>query len=83
MESIGEGAFYACSSLTEVTIPESVKSIGQQAFFSCTALEKVTIGEGVESIGHYAFDVCPLLTNIIYEGTTEPTTIGYAAFPKP
>ena len=35
----------------------------------------------MESIGHYAFDVCPLLTNIIYEGTTEPTTIGYAAFP--
>ena len=39
------------------------------------------IEEGVESIGHWAFDVCPSLTNIIYEGTTEPTTIGYAAFP--
>ena len=80
MKSIGDGAFAYCT-LTEVTIPESVKSIGQDAFYNCSALKKVTIEEGVESIGHYAFNECPLLTSIIYEGTTKPTTIGYAAFP--
>ena len=52
--SFGDGAFAFCS-LTEVTIPESVKSIGQDAFYNCSALKKVTIEEGVESIGDGAF----------------------------
>ena len=33
--SIGERAFYECSGLTSVTIPNSVTSIGDYAFFNC------------------------------------------------
>ena len=33
--SIGRYAFYHCSSLTSITIPESVTSIGGYAFSSC------------------------------------------------
>ena len=33
--SIGERAFFACSSLTSVTIGDSVTSIGELAFFGC------------------------------------------------
>ncbi len=36
--SIGEMAFFGCSSLTEITIPNSVKSIGKRAFFGCSSL---------------------------------------------
>ena len=39
--SIGISAFYGCTSLTSITIPNSVTSIGDDAFFGCTGLTKV------------------------------------------
>ena len=53
--AIGEMAFSVCSSLTSVTIPNSVTSIGERAFSSCTGLTSVTIGNSVTSIGNDAF----------------------------
>ena len=49
--SIGQEAFYNCSGLTSVTIPNSVTSIGWGAFNDCSGLTSVTIGNSVESIG--------------------------------
>ena len=39
--SIGDYAFYGCSSLTSVIIPGRVTSIASYAFYGCTALKKV------------------------------------------
>ena len=52
---IGNGAFYGCTNLTQVTIPEGVTSIGDRAFYTCTGLTEITIPEGVTSIGDRAF----------------------------
>ena len=52
--SINE-AFCECTSLTYVTIPNSVTSIGDYAFCECTSLTSVTIPNSVTSIGDYAF----------------------------
>ena len=49
--SIGEGAFFACTSLTSAMIPSSVTNIGQEAFAGCTAFTSVTIPDSVTSIG--------------------------------
>lgn len=76
--SIGDNAFYCCSNLTSVSIPESVTSIGSCAFRSCAGLTSVIIPEGVTTIDVSAFYECSGLTSIIIpEGVT---TIGRYAF---
>lgn len=66
--SIGDHAFYGCSSLTSVTIPDSVTNIGSYAFESCSSLTNITIPESVTSIGSDAFYNCSKLTTIKFTG---------------
>ena len=76
--SIGDFAFYHCSSLTSVTIPEGVTRIGNSAFSGCSSLTTVTIPEGVTSIGGSAFYGCSSLTSVTIPSSV--TSIGYGAF---
>ena len=76
--SIGDRAFYDCTSLTSVTIPDSVTSIGNYAFFYCGSLTSVTIGDGVTSIGYDAFFGCTSLTSVTIPDSV--TSIGSSAF---
>ena len=45
MEIIGEGAFYGCSSLKEIEIPDSVKVMDRGAFFRCSGMRKIRLPE--------------------------------------
>ena len=60
--SIGNSAFYYCSSLTSVTIPNTVTSIGSNAFYSCNNLTSVNIPTSVTKINNYAFSSSGLTT---------------------
>ncbi len=71
LTSIGNDAFYVCSNLASINIPEGVTSIGTYAFSSCSNLTSINIPEGVTSIGSSAFYHCRNLTSInIPEGVT-------------
>ena len=76
--SIGHNAFYKCSSLTSVTIPNSVTSIGYSAFEGCSSLTSVTIPNSVTSIGHSAFEGCSSLTSVTIPNSV--TSIGGDTF---
>ena len=78
--SIGEGAFYNCESLTNITIPNSVRSIGEDAFGECTGLTNITIPNSVTSIGDYAFEWCSSLVSITIPNSV--TSIPDGAFMK-
>ena len=64
LTSIGNRAFWRCSALTSVTIPNSVTSIGEEAFDGCSSLTSVTIPNSVTSIGDQAFGECSRLTSV-------------------
>ena len=74
---IGDLAFYGCSSLSSVTIPDSVTTIGGYAFYGCSNLTSVTIGDSVTTIGDYAFYACSSLTSVYCKATTPPAGGSY------
>jgi hypothetical protein len=76
--TIGICAFYLCTSLTSVVIPNGVTEIGDYAFGCCTSLTSVVIPNGVTSIGNYAFGCCTSLTSVVIPNGV--TSIGGSAF---
>ena len=71
-------AFKSCSSLTSVTIGNSVTSIGEEAFYSCSGLTSVTLGNSVTSIGDSAFKNCTGLTSVTIGNSV--ISIGWNSF---
>lgn len=58
-------SFYQCHSLTEISIPSSVKMIGDYAFANCTSLNQISIPFSVTSIGKEAFSMCISLKQFV------------------
>ena len=77
---IGDRAFSNCTSLTSVSIPETVKTIGDNAFLFCTKLEKANLPEKITSISQAVFAYCQNLKSINIPDTV--TEIGNGAFQR-
>jgi len=68
------------NSVTTVFIENGVVSVGSGAFEDSDTLRSVSISVSVTSIGSRAFASCSSLTTVIYQGTSEPESIGTDAF---
>lgn len=69
---IGDNAFYGCSNMTSITIPESITSIGLNAFQGCSSLTSIIIPDGVAYICGNAFKDCGKLRSVtLGSGLTE------------
>ena len=71
-------AFANMTSLTDVTLPDTVYLIGADAFLGCTSLMCINLPHGIDTIGRRAFKGCTALTSI-YLGS-KLTLIGEHAF---
>ena len=78
LTSIGNEAFFGCSGLTSIEIPNSVIIIGDYAFADCSGLTSIEIPNSVTFIGEDAFSYCSGLTTI--EISNSVTSISYDAF---
>ena len=74
---IGATAFYGCSRLNYIEIPEGVKYIGYRAFGN-TKLSSIVLPQSLKVIGGYAFECCGQLESVIIENGL--TTIEWGAF---
>ena len=75
--TIGDSAFFWCSSLKYVSLSTGLKEIGKEAFAQ-TNLTSITIPSSVEKIGVCAFFLCQNLTDIRFSGGVKD--IGSGAF---
>jgi len=76
--SIGDDAFFYCTSLTSIVLPDSMTSIGDWAFYNCTSLTSIQIPNSVTSIGNFAFYNCDSFTGVTIGNNV--TSIGHSAF---
>ena len=62
--SIGRFAFYACTDLTGISLPSTLKTIGNGAFEGCSGLSFIYLPDSIRSIGDAAFWGCSGLTSM-------------------
>ena len=73
---IDDRAFFECTGLTSITIPNSLTSIKPEAFYGCTGLTSINIPDSVTSIGYRALGHCSNLSSVIVgNGVTDVESV--------
>ena len=62
--SIGESAFYHCTSLTAVTVPDSVTTVGKGIFRGCTELTSISLPNSITELSDDIFFNCTKLSSV-------------------
>ena len=76
--SIGDSAFWNCSSLSSIEVSPVSAKFGAKVFEGCTALREFTIPEGTTEIGDDCFAGCATLSSLTLPASIK--TIGERAF---
>lgn len=77
---IANYAFYKCTALTSISMPNTVKYVGRAAFYKCTELTSVTLPNTLEVIEEYTFYHCDSLK--LFSLPPMLRSIGRSAFYK-
>ena len=72
------GAFENCSTLTSITIPDSVTAMYRYTFYECTNLQSIELSDNLQLIGEMSFYNCRSLTEVTIPASVK--TIEGAAF---
>lgn len=76
---IGDGAFYGCTGIETIALPQRLKKVSESVFQNCTALNSVELGSNVESIDAQAFYNCRNMNTInLPESLTSIGTLAFA-----
>ena len=75
---IGGGAFWLCTSLESIIIPESVTNIGEFTFVGCESITSIALPNRITSIGLSTFNQCSSLNSVTIPNSV--TSIGESAF---
>lgn len=78
LTSLGQLAFGACTALTSISLPESLKELPVSAFNGCSKLASVQFSSKLEAIGNTAFSGCTVLASITLPATLK--TFGTGIF---
>ncbi len=65
MITFGSRAFYGCSALESIVLPEGLTTAGEMTFYNCTSLTSVTLPSTLTEIGDDMFSGCSSLTSIV------------------
>ncbi len=76
--AIGDYAFYNCTGLTKVDMPNTVTAIGKNSFYGCSTMTSAELPSFLSSIGEYAFRGCNRLTSLTIPETV--TSLGRSPF---
>ena len=63
---LGTNAFYECTGLKEIVLPNTLETVGVRAFYGCTSLWSVTLPNSVKTVRESAFARCDALLEITF-----------------
>ena len=78
--TIGSHAFYKCTSLTSINIPDSVTTISDRVFEYCTSLTSINIPNSVTNIGTAFIAHSSNLQTVTFESGSQLIDMGTYAF---
>ncbi len=72
--TIGTNAFYYCTNLHTITLPEGLSTIAKEMFSGCTYITRIVIPSTVATIENKAFYGCSSLSELVFTPTKEGAT---------
>ena len=74
---INDYAFYNCSLLKNIVLPETLTSIGECAFYNCSSIEEIVFPNSLLFVGKNAFNNCSSLNSVVLSKNVNYDNMSY------